>query len=67
MPANRKKRPDCPWVVCRAGDPHSAGECTRCGEKLMLGFPVAVNVLCAAIDAFIENHLHCKEPEEKSQ
>lgn len=62
----RKKRPDCPWVVCVADNPHVAAKCLRCGEELRLGFPVAVNVLVAAGNAFTENHRYCEETRPES-
>jgi hypothetical protein len=52
------------WVVA-GGKLGEMGHCTRCGEGLELGGPQRISVVAAAMNAFVECHLNCKEGDFK--
>jgi len=47
-----------PWVVA-LGPAGEDAVCLRCGETLTIAKPVAVNVWCAAANAFVDMHRSC--------
>lgn len=51
----------CDWVVT-GGRVGESAYCRRCGEGLILGMPIRIEVFLAAARAFEKSHRSCKEP-----
>lgn len=47
------------WIVA-GGKAGELGHCTRCGDGLVMGMPQRVEVVTAAMNAFVRVHKRCK-------
>jgi hypothetical protein len=48
------------WVVVDGDDEGQIGRCTRCGGVLRVKLPMHLKALAMYMEAFVEEHIHCK-------
>ena len=49
-----------PWIVTDFEN-GKTGKCLRCGEVLLVGLPIGIEVWLAAVKAFCKAHSKCTE------
>lgn len=53
-------KPPADHVVVQYEDDRAGGECTRCGETLLLQLPMPITLWSKLVDVFVDYHSKCK-------